>query len=193
MGHAAGLLKELPAMLPMCRKTAEKLAKSCGSSATGPDSRLKIKVSRATCHICATRGDLIEQLKKVYIDGELETTDTTNWFPKDHSDGLHRWTHARERARPDRFSTVYGCGGELNYKVLQARGGQTDRSAIDGGRPGKRKQLVWAIDGNWRRTARDRSSFTTPRDLLESHVKGLTLMVKQPLKGWRMEDLWLDK
>jgi hypothetical protein len=25
---------------------------------------------------------LIDQLKEVYIDGELETIDTTNWFPK---------------------------------------------------------------------------------------------------------------
>jgi peptide/nickel transport system substrate-binding protein len=36
---------------------------------------------------------LIDQLKEVYIDGELETIDTTNWFPKimrkDYTVGLN--------------------------------------------------------------------------------------------------------
>src|SRR5229473_8096566 len=49
----------------------------------GPDKRLKVKVS--TRDIPPYRDPaviLIDQLKEVYIDGELETIDTTNWFPK---------------------------------------------------------------------------------------------------------------
>src|SRR5947207_9733975 len=49
----------------------------------GPDKRLKVKLSSRD--IPPYRDPaiiLIDQLKEVYIDGELETIDTTNWFPK---------------------------------------------------------------------------------------------------------------
>ena len=47
------------------------------------DNRLKIKVStRDLPYFRDPAVILIDQLKEVYIDGELETIDTTNWFPK---------------------------------------------------------------------------------------------------------------
>jgi peptide/nickel transport system substrate-binding protein len=49
----------------------------------GPDNRLAVKVSAR--NIAPTRDPaalLIGQLKEIYIDGELEMIDTTNWFPK---------------------------------------------------------------------------------------------------------------
>ena len=84
MGHAAGdAANDCRAMVPMCRKTARKPARSCRSSVMGP-----ITGSRSRCR-CATSRTyrdpaviLIDQLKEVYIDGELEPIDTTNWFPK---------------------------------------------------------------------------------------------------------------
>ena len=48
-----------------------------------PDDRLAVKVSAR--NIAPTRDPavlLIGQLKEIYIDGELEMVDTTNWFPK---------------------------------------------------------------------------------------------------------------
>jgi len=63
------------------------------------------KGARATCHTCETRRILIDQLKQVYIDGELETTDTTNWFPR-LCEGLHRPLTGRGSGPdPIRFST----------------------------------------------------------------------------------------
>src|SRR5262249_17357265 len=49
----------------------------------GPDNRLKIVVS--TRNIPQYRDPaviLIDQLKQIYIDGELEEIDTVNWYPK---------------------------------------------------------------------------------------------------------------
>jgi len=49
----------------------------------GPDSRLKIKVSvRDLPYLRDPAVIMIDQMKQVYIDGDLETIDTTNWFPK---------------------------------------------------------------------------------------------------------------
>jgi peptide/nickel transport system substrate-binding protein len=49
----------------------------------GPDNRLAIKVSAR--NIAPTRDPaalLIGQLKEIYIGGEIEMVDTTNWYPK---------------------------------------------------------------------------------------------------------------
>ena len=49
----------------------------------GPDKRLTIKVS--TRDIPAYRDPaviLLDQLKQIYIDAELEPLDTTQWYPK---------------------------------------------------------------------------------------------------------------
>ena len=56
----------------------------------GPDKRLKLKVS--TRNIPPYRDPaviLIDQLKEIYIDAELEPIDTTAWFPKVRRQGLH--------------------------------------------------------------------------------------------------------
>src|SRR6201981_2333273 len=49
----------------------------------GSDNRLKIKVSvRDLPYLRDPAVILTDQLKEVYIDGQLETIDTTNWFPR---------------------------------------------------------------------------------------------------------------
>jgi len=107
-------------MAPTCQKNrvggpARIMA---GSFAMGPITGLKIKVSGgATCRTCADPAViLIDQLKSVYIDGELETIDTRTGFPKvmrrDYNrSGLNRrWKRARP---PDQVlkPALYGCGG----------------------------------------------------------------------------------
>src|SRR5207248_10934432 len=59
----------------------------------GPDNRLQIKVSaRDLLYLRDPAVILIDQLKQVYIDGELETIDTATWFAKvmlkDHIVGI---------------------------------------------------------------------------------------------------------
>ena len=74
----------------------------------GPDKRLKIKVS--TRDIPPYRDPaviLLDQLKEVYIDAELEPVDTAQWYPKvmrkDYTVGLNlTGTFVDD---PDAFST----------------------------------------------------------------------------------------
>src|SRR6202012_2020866 len=84
-----------------------------------PDKHLSIKVS--TRNIAAYRDPaviLIDQMKSVYIDGELEPIETANWFPKiarkDYQLGLNITGSAVDD--PDQqFFENYPCGSERNY------------------------------------------------------------------------------
>jgi len=139
---------------------------------------------------------LIDQLKQVYVDGELEPVDTTNFFPKmmrkDYSVGLN----LQGAADPDQtFPQLYGCSPEFNRnnyrnpeveELIRRQSSEADQE--------KRKQLVWQIE---RKLAEDdaRPIIFYSRDgtCRQPHVKGLTLMVNSIFNGWRMEDVWLDK
>ena len=70
---------------------------------------------------------LIGQLKEIYVDGELEMVDTTNWFPKvlrkDFTVGMV--VNENGVDDPDQiFYENYACGAARNY------GGYCDR-AVD--------------------------------------------------------------
>ena len=129
----------------------------------GPADQLKIKLSvRDLPFLRDPAVILIDQLKEVYIDGELETIDTTNWLPKvmrkDYSVGLT----GQGSGDPDlSLNVIYRCGGELNYngycspKVDEL----IDRQSIEADTQ-KRKQLVCKSSGSWRSMAPGRSSFT---------------------------------
>jgi peptide/nickel transport system substrate-binding protein len=164
----------------------------------GPDNRLKIKVSvRDLPYLRDPAVILIDQLKQVYIDGQLETVDTTNWFPKvmrrDYIVGLNG---AGSGPDPDQnLHLLYGCGAELNYngycspevdKLIDQQSIEADQE--------KRKQLVWEIE---RKLAEDGARpivfYDRRATCWNPQVKGLTLMVNSLFNGWRMEDIWLDK
>ena len=70
----------------------------------GPDKRLAVKVDDAQHPAYRDPAViLIDQLKEIYIDGELEPIDTTQWYPERHAQGLHRRAQRhRERGRRSR-------------------------------------------------------------------------------------------
>jgi len=164
----------------------------------GPDNRLKIKVSvRDLPYLRDPAVILVDQLKEVYIDGQLETIDTTNWFPRVmRKDYIVALTGAGSGPDPDQnLHLLYGCGAELNYngycnpevdKLI-------DRQSIEADTQ-KRKKLVWEIERNLAEDAA-RPVIFYPRGATcqQPYVKGLTIMVNSIYNGWRMEDVWLDK
>jgi peptide/nickel transport system substrate-binding protein len=165
----------------------------------GPDKHLSIKVS--TRNIAAYRDPaviLIDQMKSVYIDGELEPIETANWFPKiarkDYQLGLNITGSAVDD--PDQqFFENYACGSERNYgdycnKDLDKK--FEEQSAMAD--PDKRRQLVWEIDRQLQMdAARPIINHNRSGTCWQSYVKNETLMVNSIFNGWRMEDLWLDK
>lgn len=191
-------LKDLPGYGDVAknREQARELMKQAGYS---PDKRLKIKVS--TRNIATFRDPaviLIDQLKHIWIDGELEIIDTAVYynrvFKKDYTVALNLSGAAVDD--PDQnFFENFACGSLRNYnnycdaemtKRFEAQSRETD--------PEKRKRMVWDIDRKLQEEiARPIIYHGVIAGCWQPHVKGLTIMVNSIYNGWRFEDLWLDK
>src|SRR5262249_56721382 len=121
-GMPADVLQNLPGYgvdVAKNRAEAREIMQKLGYQA---DHRLKIKVStRDTPNYRDPAVILIDQLKDVYIDGELETIDTTNWLPKRmRKDYIVAADQSGSGPDPDQnLYLSYGCGAELNYGGVQ--------------------------------------------------------------------------
>jgi peptide/nickel transport system substrate-binding protein len=118
-GMPPEILRTLPGYDPDVAKNRAEARSIMEKLGYGPDNRLKIKVStRDTPFYRDPAVILIDQLKEVYIDGELETIDTTSWYPKvmrkDYTVGSNLTGNALDD--PDQnFYENYACGAEGNY------------------------------------------------------------------------------
>jgi peptide/nickel transport system substrate-binding protein len=178
------------------RKDAQEIMQKLGY---GPDKHLAVKVStRDLPFFRDTAVILIDQLKQIYIDGELETIDTTQWFPrlnrKDFTVALNFTGNGIDE--PDQnFYENYVCGAEGNYNKYcnPELDKMVDRQSMESNQE-KRKALVWDIE---RKLAEDGARpiiFYAPAgNCRQPYVKGLTIMSNSIYNGWRMEDVWLDK
>ncbi len=140
---------------------------------------------------------LIDQLKQIYIDAELEPIDTTQWYPtlmrKDYKVALN--VTESEVDDPDtQFYENFVCGAMRNYtnycnrEVDKLVDEQSAESDIE-----KRRKLVWRIE---RKLAEDAARpilfFAYGIVCHRPAVKGLTLMVNSIYNGSRFEDLRLE-
>jgi len=165
----------------------------------GPDHRLKVKAStRDTPPYRDPAVILIDQLKDAYIDADLETIDTAQWYPKvmrkDYTVALNLTGSTVDDPDQGLYEN-YTCGAEGNYngycnpevdKLVDQQSMRSDRTI--------RKKLAWQIE---RRLAEDGARpivyYNRAAVCWQPYVKGLTIMINSIYNGWRMEDLWLDK
>jgi peptide/nickel transport system substrate-binding protein len=165
----------------------------------GPAKRLAVTVS--TRNVPAYRESavlMIDQLKEIYIDGQLEPIETVNWFPKvirkDYSVGFTITETALDD--PDQmYYENYVCGAERNYngycnpefdKLVERQSIEANTS--------KRRELVWQIEQMLaEEMVRPVIFYTRAATCSLPRVKGLTIMVNSLFNGWRMEDIWLDQ
>ncbi len=187
-GMPPDMLQRLPGYDPDVQKNRTDARQIMQRLGYGPSNRLGIKVTaRDLPYLRDTAVILIDQLKQVYIDGELETIDTTNWFPKvmrkDYIVGI---TGGQGGPDPDQnLQQLYGCGGELNYsgycspevdQLIDRQSSEAD--------PEKRKQLVWEggraeAGGGWRPADH---LLRPPRYLLAAAGEGVDADGQQPLQ-----------
>jgi peptide/nickel transport system substrate-binding protein len=165
----------------------------------GPSRPLAVKVSvRNTPPFRDPAVILIDQLKEIYIDGELEVIETANWFPKvyrkDYKVGLNL-TGAGVDDPDAQFYENYACGSDRNYTSYCNR--ELDKlfdQQSEEPNQEKRRHLVWDIDKKLQedgaRPILFHNRFAT---CWHPQLKGLTIMVNSLFNGWRMEDVWLDK
>ena len=198
-GMPPELAKKLPGYDPDIEKNRAEARKLMEKNGYGPNNRLALKVS--TRNIPPYRDPavlLIDQLKQIYIDAELEPVDSPAWFPKvarkDFTIGLNLTGYGIDD--PDQtFYENFACGSENNYdgycnpeidKLFDQQSAEANQE--------KRKQLVWEIE---KRLAED-----VARPVLyhnrsgtcwHPYVKGYVPMVNSIYNGNRMEEVWLDK
>jgi peptide/nickel transport system substrate-binding protein len=197
-GMPPEILHALPGYDPDVEKNRTEARQIMEQLGYGASNRLKVKLM--TRDLPAFRDPavlLIDQLKEVYIDGDLEPVDTTNYFPRmvrrDFSVALSAGNGGDD---PDQgLYTTYVCNAEnnrmgyCNPEVDEL----TDRQSREADQE-RRKRLVWDIE---RKVAEDGAQpaiyYNRGATCWQPHVKGLTIIVNSIYNGWRMEDVWLDK
>ena len=193
------MMESIPGYGPDVNANREEAKKLMQKAGYGPDKHLAVKVS--TRNISVYRDPaviLIDQLKSIYIDGELDVVETANWFPKiarkDYMLGLNLTGNSVDD--PDQsFYENYSCGSERNYtnycnkdieKLFDVQSQEIDT--------GKRKQLVWDIDKKLQEdVARPIIFHARAGTCWQPYVKGITIMSNSSYNGFRYEDVWLDK
>src|SRR5476649_241690 len=165
----------------------------------GPDKRLKVKVS--TRNIATYRDPaviLIDQLKQVYVDGELEIIDTPVYynrvFKKDYTVALNLTGSAVDDPDVTLFEG-YAWGSLRNYnnycdpemtKLFEAQSREPDGE--------KRLRMVWDIDAKLQEDiARPIIANGRAAACWHPYVKNITIPVNSIYNGWRFEDVWLER
>jgi peptide/nickel transport system substrate-binding protein len=193
------ILQTLPGYGPDVEKSRAEGRKLMEKHGYGPNKRLPVKV--ATRNIAQYRDPaiiLIDQLKHIYIDGELEVVETANWFPKIARKDFMLAANLTGSGVDDPdayFYEHYACGSERNYtnycnaeaeKLYEQQSREPDQE--------KRKKIVWEIDkiltADAARPIMFRYNLGTCR---YAHVKNVTTGVNSIFNTWRLEDAWLDK
>jgi len=192
-------LMTLPGYDPDVKKNRDQARAIMQKLGYGPDKKLSVKI--ATRNIAVYRDPaviLIDQLKEIFIEGELEVIETANWHAKiarkDYQVGLNL-TGSGVDDPDQQFYENYMCGSERNVtgycnkdldKLFDQQSAETD--------PEKRRKLVWDIDQKLQEDgARPIVFHGKATTCWHPQMKGLTLMVNSIYNGWRFENIWLDK
>jgi peptide/nickel transport system substrate-binding protein len=198
-GIPPDMLKSLPGYDPDVKKNRDDARAIMQKLGYGPDKHLAVKVSARNISIFRDPAViLIDQLKEIWVDGELEPIETANWFPKvirkDYQIGMNN-TGSGVDDPDQQFFENYGCGSARNYtgycnpeleKLFNQQSMIADQE--------QRKKLVWEIDKKLQEDgARPIIYHFRAATCRQPEVKGLTIMVNSQYNGWRFEDVWLDR
>jgi peptide/nickel transport system substrate-binding protein len=164
----------------------------------GPEKHLAVKI--AARNVPQHRDPaviLIDQLRRIYIDGELDLIETAIWpvrlTKRDYTLALNLTGSGGDD--PDiQFYENYVCGASRNFsgycnpeldKLIDRQSMETDFA--------KRREMVWDIDRRLQTDAA-RPIIYLPRSgtCMQPWLKNMTIMTNGMYNGWRMEDVWLD-
>ncbi|MFN4089167.1 MAG: ABC transporter substrate-binding protein [Alphaproteobacteria bacterium] len=178
------------------RTEARKLMEEAGY---GPNKRLPVKVSTRNIEIYRDPAViLIDQLKDIYIDGELEIVETSLWHAKvarkDYSVGMNLTGIGVDD--PDvTFYENFACDSERNYtqycnpELEKKFDEQSAEHDIE-----KRKKLVWEIDRQLQEDgARPMMFHARSATCAQPHVRDMVAGANSAYNSFRYEHVWLDK
>jgi peptide/nickel transport system substrate-binding protein len=191
-------LKQLPGYDPDVAKNRAQARQTMEKLGYGPDNRLKIKVSASDIRFYRDPAVLlIDQLKEIYVDGELETIDSTRYYPKilrqEYAVGLNLQTSGPD---PDPILDLfYGCGSSVNWdgycnkevdKLIEQQSIEGDAA--------RRKQILWEIERKLAEEDVRPIIFYADRGTCKRpYVKDQIVNSNSIFDGARREDVWLDQ
>ncbi len=192
-------LKDLPGYGGDVEASREKGRALMRELGYGPDKRLKIKVStRNTASYRDPAVIAIDQMRHIYIDGELEVIDSAVYFNRMFQKKYVVAMNATGTSVDDpdqHFAENYGCGAPRNFNaycspeltaLIAAQSRERDFE--------KRLAIVRDIERKLvEDTVRPIIYHGVAASCQQPQVKGLTIMVNSIYNGWRFEDVWLDR
>jgi peptide/nickel transport system substrate-binding protein len=198
-GMPREILQTIPGYGPDVGKNRAEARAIMARLGFGPDKRVPVKV--ATRNIGGYRDAaviLIDQLREIHFDAELEVVETAVWFTKlarrDFTIGLNV-TGSGVDDPDQQFYENYACGSKRNYTnycnpgldaLVAAQSAELD--------PARRRPLVWEIDRTLQEDlARPIIMHNRGGTCWSSRVREMTIMVNSVFNGWRFEDVWLEK
>ena len=191
-------LRKLPGFEPDVKKAREEARTLMKGLGFGPDKHLPVKVSTRNLAIYRdTTAILLDQLKEIWIDGELDSVETAQWVPKlvrrDYQIAVSLVGNGVDE--PDQqFYESYVCGSRtyMDYcnkeidRLVDEQSSEIDQE--------KRKKLVWEIDRRLQQdVVRPMLYFRRNASCWRPEVKGISLMANSIYNGWRMDEVWLDR
>ena len=198
-GWSKEFMETVPGYSADVEKSREEGRAIMRSLGYGPDKMLPLKVT--TRNIPDYRDAsviLIDHLKSIYIQAELEPLDSSVWYArltrKDFAVGMN--VQGTGIDDPDvQFFENYLCGSERNYtsycnpeleKKFHQQSQMTDLDA--------RRKLVWEIDKTLQTDgARPVVFHQKSGTCWWPRVHGLKLAKNTIYNHWRFEDVWLDQ
>ncbi len=198
-GMPEAMLQAIPGYAPDVEKSRAEGQAIMRELGYGPDKPLRIKVS--TRNLAQYRDAavlLIDQLKHVYIEGELEPLESAVWYGKmarkDYAVGMNVQGIGTDDPDIVLFET-FACNSERNYtnycnpeleKQFHAQSQMTDMEA--------RKKLVWQIDAALQEDgARPVLSHVWGATCWDPVVKGLHIARNTIYNNWRFDDVGLER
>ncbi|MDI1287924.1 MAG: ABC transporter substrate-binding protein [Reyranella sp.] len=198
-GMSKEMLETMPGYSPDRQKPLAEAKAIMEKLGYSKDKPLKLKV--ATRNIAIYRDPaviLIDQLKQIYIEAELEPIDTTVWYTKiqrkDYSVGLNLTGLGLDDADTNFYENFHSTS-DRNYtayknpevdKLIDQQSAETDIE--------KRKKLVWEIEKKLIEDgARPVINNNVANTCWDPKVKNVILQHNSIYNGWRFEDVWLDK
>ena len=196
-GMPADEVKRLPGYGPDVQENRAEGRRIMQQLGYGPGKHLGIKVTNRNIQLYRDPAVLlIDQLKHVYIDGELDVIDTPQYFPKiirkDFTVALNLQTSG---ADADILRLFYRCGSSLNWDgYCDPEVDKLINRQSEEGDPDRRKAVLWEIERKLAAdTARPILFYAKGATCWQPYVKGFTQMANSLFTGWRMEDVWLDQ
>lgn len=193
------MVAELPGYSPDVEANRAEGRKIMESLGYGPDNMLKVKVG--TRNIAVYRDPaviLIDHLKHVHVEAELEVIETGNWYGrigrKDYQIALNLTGFGVDD--PDvNFFENFSCGSQRNYTaycnpelndLFKKQAGISDLE--------ERKKLVWEIDKQLQLDhARPVIHHNKAATCWQPYVQNVSRHQNSIYNNWRMEDWWLDR